>query len=182
MRVLACLVLVVLACATASAAINVRIVTSEGPIEAVLYDDKAPISVRNFIEYARSGHYDGTIYHRVIRNFMIQGGGFTPSLIERPTRSPIKNEAANGLKNERGTLAMARTSDVNSATSQFFINHADNSFLDHGGRDYGYCVFGRVTRGMEVVDRIAQMPTGPRGPFASDVPRENVIIEKVIVA
>lgn len=160
---------------------TVVIKTSKGEIEAVLYRDKAPVTVDNFMKYVEAGFYTGTIFHRVIPDFMIQGGGFNRYFTQKPTRPPIKNEAANGLKNERGTLAMARTSVVDSATAQFFINLKDNAPLNHGVRDYGYAVFGKVTRGMNVVDAIAAVPTGPQGPFSSDVPRDAVIIESIRV-
>ncbi|NIU63176.1 MAG: peptidylprolyl isomerase A [Pseudomonas stutzeri] len=141
---------------------RVLLTTSLGEIELELEAEKAPISVENFIAYVDSGFYDGTVFHRVIPGFMIQGGGFDEGLNQKPTKAPIKNEADNGLHNERGTVAMARTQNVNSATSQFFINLRDNDFLDHGSRDFGYAVFGKVVRGMEVVDQIAQVPTGNR--------------------
>jgi peptidyl-prolyl cis-trans isomerase A (cyclophilin A) len=154
--------------------------TSKGAIKIELFKDKAPITVENFLSYVNDGFYDGTIFHRVIPNFMIQGGGFTPGFTQKPTKPPIKNEAANGLKNERGTLAMARTQVVDSATSQFFINLVDNSFLDNGARDYGYAVFGRVIDGMDVVDEIAGVETGNRGMYG-DVPQEDVVITSVKV-
>ena len=154
--------------------------TSKGDIKIELFKDKAPISVENFLSYAGDGYYDGTIFHRVIPNFMVQGGGFTPDFSQKPTKSPIKNEAKNGLKNERGTLAMARTQVVDSATSQFFINLADNSFLDNGVRDYGYAVFAKVIGGMDVVDAIAAVETGNNGMYG-DVPQEEVIIKSVKV-
>jgi peptidyl-prolyl cis-trans isomerase A (cyclophilin A) len=154
--------------------------TSKGDIKIELFKDKAPISVENFLSYAGDGYYDGTIFHRVIPNFMVQGGGFTPDFSQKPTKSPIKNEAKNGLKNERGTLAMARTQVVDSATSQFFINLVDNSFLDNGVRDYGYTVFGKVIGGMDVVDAIAAVETGNNGMYG-DVPQEEVIIKSVKV-
>lgn len=141
---------------------HVLLNTSMGEIEIELEAEKAPISVKNFLEYVESGFYDETVFHRVIPGFMIQGGGFNDGLGQKKTRAPIKNEADNGLHNVRGTLAMARTQNVDSATSQFFINHRDNDFLDHGGRDFGYAVFGKVVRGMDVVDQIAQVPTGNR--------------------
>ncbi len=146
------------------AAENPRVLlnTSLGEIELELEAEKAPISVENFLGYVDSGFYDGTVFHRVIPGFMVQGGGFGEGLNQKPTKAPIKNEADNGLHNVRGTVAMARTQNVNSATSQFFINHRDNDFLDHGGRDFGYAVFAKVVRGMEVVDQIAQVPTGNR--------------------
>jgi peptidyl-prolyl cis-trans isomerase A (cyclophilin A) len=156
----------------------VEMKTSLGTIEIELYDDKAPISVKNFLEYAAAGHYDGTIFHRVIKGFMIQGGGFDKDMNQKPTRAPIKNEAENGLKNDVGTLAMARTSVVDSATSQFFINTADNAFLNHGGRDFGYAVFGKVTGGMDVVRKIEAVTTGVAKGMR-DVPAESVFIESV---
>ena len=155
--------------------------TSMGTITVELDDAKAPVTVTNFIEYVKSGHYDGTIFHRVIDGFMIQGGGFTKDMNQKETRAPIKNEAANGLKNARGTLAMARTMIVDSATSQFFINLVDNEFLDYRGPDprmFSYAVFGKVTDGMEVVDRIAKVKTGFAGPH-QNVPEEPFIIRKV---
>ncbi|HWP93721.1 MAG TPA: peptidylprolyl isomerase [Thermodesulfobacteriota bacterium] len=152
--------------------------TSLGDIKIELYPDKAPITVENFLSYAKDGFYNGTIFHRVIPGFMIQGGGFTPNMEQKPTKSPIKNEADNGLKNEPGTIAMARTSVVDSATSQFFINQVDNQFLNHGSRDFGYAVFGKVVEGMDVVNKIAQVKTGRVGPF-QDVPLEPVVIESV---
>jgi peptidyl-prolyl cis-trans isomerase A (cyclophilin A) len=154
---------------------TVLLTTSAGEIEIELEAEKAPISVENFLAYVDSGHYAGTQFHRVIPGFMIQGGGFDADLQQKPTRAPIKNEADNGLHNVRGTLAMARTQVRDSATSQFFINHKDNAFLDHGSRDFGYAVFGKVVRGMEVVDKIAQVPTGNRGGH-QNVPREPVLI------
>lgn len=154
---------------------RVLLETSLGEIEIELEAEKAPISVQNFLSYVDSGFYNGTIFHRVIPGFMIQGGGFTADMQQKPTQAPIKNEADNGLHNVRGTLAMARTQAVNSANSQFFINHKDNAFLDHGARDFGYAVFGKVVRGMEVVDQIAQVPTGSRG-MMQNVPREPVLI------
>ena len=141
---------------------HVLLTTSLGEIELELDAEKAPISVENFLGYVESGFYDDTVFHRVIPGFMIQGGGFGEGLNQKPTREPIKNEADNGLHNARGTIAMARTQNVNSATSQFFINHRDNDFLDNGARDFGYAVFGKVVRGMDVVDQIAQVPTGNR--------------------
>lgn len=152
--------------------------TSKGDIKIELFKDKAPITVENFLAYVNDGFYNGTVFHRVIPNFMIQGGGFTPDFTQKPTKPPIKNEAKNGLKNERGTLAMARTQVVDSATSQFFINLVDNSFLDNGVRDYGYAVFGKVIDGMDVVDKIAAVQTGNKGMYG-DVPREDVVIESV---
>lgn len=154
--------------------------TSMGDVKIELYPDKAPITVENFLGYVRDGFYDGTIFHRVIPNFMIQGGGFTPDMNQKPTRDPIKNEADNGLKNDKGTIAMARTNVVDSATSQFFINEASNDFLNHGSRDFGYAVFGKVVEGMDVVDRIAAARTGSVGMF-QDVPEEAIVIKSVEV-
>ena len=150
--------------------------TSLGPIKVALDRDKAPLSVDNFLQYVRSGHYDGTIFHRVIPSFMIQGGGFDAGMKQKATKPPIKNEAGNGLKNRRGTLAMARTNDPDSATAQFFINLKDNAALDYGMRNAGYAVFGEVVEGMDVVDRIAAVPTTARPPHA-DVPRMPVVIK-----
>ena len=155
----------------------VSLTTSKGTIEIELFEEAAPITVANFLKYVDDGHFDGTVFHRVIPGFMVQGGGMTADMKEKKTHAPIENEAKNGKKNQRGTLAMARTQDVNSATAQFFINLADNTFLDHGSRDFGYAVFGRVTRGMEVVDQIAKVKTGRKG-HHDDVPVEPVTIEK----
>jgi len=156
--------------------------TSMGDIQLELFADKAPVSVENFISYAKSGSYDGTIFHRVISHFMIQGGGFTPDMEKRATREPIVNEANNGLSNTRGTVAMARTNHPHSATAQFFINTQDNNNLDHSSesssRTWGYAVFGRVTEGMNVVDEIRLVETGSTPPY-SDVPKVPVIIESV---
>ena len=157
----------------------ITITTSHGDITIDLFTDEAPISVENFLAYVDAGHFDGTIFHRVIPNFMIQGGGFDVDMNQKSARDPIKNEADNGLKNERGTLAMARTSDINSATSQFFINLNDNAFLDNGERDFGYAVFARVTEGMDVVDKIAAVATGNSGGH-SDVPVEAVVVERAV--
>ena len=157
----------------------ITITTSHGDIIIDLLTDEAPISVENFLAYVDAGHFDGTIFHRVIPNFMIQGGGFDVDMNQKSARDPIKNEADNGLKNERGTLAMARTSDINSATSQFFINLNDNAFLDNGERDFGYAVFARVTEGMDVVDKIAAVATGNSGGH-SDVPVEAVVVERAV--
>jgi cyclophilin family peptidyl-prolyl cis-trans isomerase len=153
--------------------------TNLGEVEIELFDDKAPITVQNFLRYVDEGFYNGTIFHRVIRNFMIQGGGFDVSMQKKPTHEAIKNEADNGLKNETGTLAMARTAQVDSATAQFFINTKDNDFLNHGARDFGYAVFGKVTGGMEIVRQIEMQPTTRKGPFPSDVPVETVVIESI---
>jgi len=156
---------------------QVLLETSKGVITLELYPDKAPVTVENFLAYVDSGFYDGTVFHRVIPKFMIQGGGFTPDMRKKQTRPPIKNEAGNGLRNSRGTIAMARTQEIDSATSQFFINIADNTFLDHGVRDFGYAVFGSVIAGMDVVDRIAGVRTGVLGRY-QDVPLEPVVILK----
>ncbi len=157
---------------------QVTISTSHGDIVVELFEDSAPVSCANFRQYAADGFFADTVFHRVIPNFMIQGGGLTAELERKPTRAPIRNEADNGEKNLRGTLAMARTADKDSATSQFFINLKDNAFLDHGGRDFGYAVFGRVSAGMDVVDAIAAVDTGSRGGH-SDVPVETVLIREV---
>ncbi|MGC9386895.1 MAG: peptidylprolyl isomerase [Hydrogenovibrio sp.] len=159
----------------------VLIQTSLGDIEAELYPEKAPESVKNFLRYVNEGFYDGTIFHRVISNFMIQGGGFTPTLQKKPTHAPIQNEADNGLRNRIGTLAMARTNDPHSATSQFFINVGQNTFLDFRDktpRAYGYAVFGRVIKGMKVVNQIRQVPTGFKNGMG-DVPNQTVEIIKI---
>jgi cyclophilin family peptidyl-prolyl cis-trans isomerase len=158
----------------------ITIKTNHGDISVELFEDKAPVSCENFRQYASDGHYNGTVFHRVIPNFMIQGGGMDENMASKPTREPIKNEADNGESNARGTLAMARTNVVDSATSQFFINLRDNDFLNHGGRDFGYAVFGRVTDGMNVVDAIAAVETGDRAGH-QDVPVEAVTILEVTV-
>jgi peptidyl-prolyl cis-trans isomerase A (cyclophilin A) len=154
---------------------HVLLTTSAGKIELALDNQKAPVSVKNFVEYVNNGFYNDTIFHRVIPGFMVQGGGFKKDLTQKPTQAPIKNEADNGLRNLRGTVAMARTADKDSATSQFFINVADNAFLDHGQRDFGYAVFGRVIKGMDVADKIAQVPTKNIGPY-QNVPVKPVVI------
>lgn len=152
---------------------TVVIDTSLGKIKVELFEDKAPLSVKNFLQYVDEGFFNGLIFHRVIPNFMIQCGGFDAKMKQKKTRDPIKNEAANGIKNTRGTLAMARTSDVDSATSQFFINVADNDFLDHGKRDFGYAVFGKISEGMDVVDKICAVPTANAG-MHQNVPKTPV--------
>src|SRR5215831_2974552 len=152
--------------------------TSKGDFTVELFHDDAPVSSENFLAYVDAGFFDGTIFHRVIPGFMIQGGGFTSDMNQKGTRAPIKNEAKNGKKNLRGTLSMARTNDVNSATSQFFISLIDNDFLDNKAGSFGYAVFGQVTAGMDVVDAIAKVKTGRRG-HHDDVPVESVIINKV---
>jgi len=156
----------------------ITIVTSHGDIVVELLEEAAPISCENFRQYIADGFFADTVFHRVIPNFMIQGGGMAADLARKDTRAPIKNEAANGQKNLRGTLAMARTGEVDSATSQFFVNLRDNAFLDHGDRDYGYAVFARVADGMDVVDNIAGVPTGNTGGH-QDVPEEPVTIIEV---
>jgi len=150
--------------------------TSQGEIEIELYPDKAPVTVKNFLAYVDSGFYDGTIFHRVIDGFMIQGGGFTKDMNQKPTQAPIKNEADNGLRNDTGTLAMARTAVKDSATAQFFINLKDNDFLNHGSRDFGYAVFGKVVRGMDVVEKIGHARTGTKSGM-QDVPIEPILIQ-----
>jgi peptidyl-prolyl cis-trans isomerase B (cyclophilin B) len=157
----------------------VLLTTNHGNIKLELEAEKAPKTVENFLDYVRSGHYDGTIFHRVIDGFMIQGGGFEPGMKQKPTNDPVENEAKNGLKNEPYTVAMARTSAPHSASAQFFINIKNNSFLDYPGQDgWGYCVFGKVVEGMDVVDKIKGVKTTRSGMFA-DVPVDNVVIEKV---
>ena len=161
----------------------VKLVTNKGPIFIELYNDIAPITVENFLNYVKEDFYNGTIFHRVIDGFMIQAGGFDSNLVPKQTGDAIKNEAINGLKNKRGTIAMARTQIVDSATSQFFINVVDNYFLDHvsiNPQQYGYAVFGNVIEGMNVVDAIKRVPTEAKPPY-TDVPKEVVIIENVIV-
>ena len=157
---------------------SILLTTNHGQITIELDADKAPKTVENFLSYVNSGHYDGTIFHRVIDGFMIQGGGFSPDMRQKPTEEPVENEANNGLTNDRYTIAMARTSDPHSASAQFFINVSDNDFLNYPGSDgWGYCVFGKVTSGTEVVDTIGKVETGRRSMF-SDVPTEDVVIEK----
>ena len=158
----------------------ITIKTNHGDIAVELFDEKAPISSENFRQYARDGHFNDTIFHRVIPNFMVQGGGMDATMASKPTRDPIKNEADNGESNVRGTLAMARTGVVDSATSQFFINLRDNDFLNHGTRDFGYAVFGRVSDGMDVVDTIGGVATGSSG-GNQDVPLETVTILEVTI-
>ena len=159
----------------------VRMTTSLGVVEFELLPERAPATVKNFMDYVAAGHYDGTIFHRVIPGFMIQGGGFEPGMRQKDTREPVRNEADNGLRNTRGSVAMARTMEPHSATAQFFINVADNDFLDHRDktlRGWGYTVFGRVVQGMDVVDRIVRVPTASIGPH-QDVPRTDVLIQKM---
>ena len=165
---------------------NVKVLmkTSMGDIELELWTDKAPTSVQNFVDYVNDGYYNGLIFHRVIKNFMIQGGGFDAKMNRKETKAPIINEATNGLKNTRGTISYARTNVINSATSQFFINHKDNAFLDHKAETqegFGYAVFGKVTKGMDVVDAIAKVKTKRLPNGMADVPVEPVIMESVTV-
>ena len=156
---------------------KVELLTNQGTIVVELAEDKAPKSVANFVQYVKDGHYNGTVFHRVIDNFMIQGGGFNDKLEQKPTRATIENEAKNGLKNQRGTLAMARTPNPHSASAQFFINLKDNAFLDYPGQDgWGYAVFGKVVQGMDVVDKIAKVPTRNQG-MHQNVPATPVIIQ-----
>lgn len=161
----------------------IKLHTNYGDITLELDSEKAPLTVQNFVDYVNSGNYDNTIFHRVIDGFMIQGGGFEPGMVQKQTRAPIQNEAANGLKNDKYTVAMARTSDVHSATTQFFINVADNNFLNYSApnaQGFGYCVFGKVIEGMDVVDKIAKVRTGNRAGH-QNVPLENVLLEKAEV-
>ena len=168
--------------ADAATGVGVVLSTNLGDIELLLDDEKAPLSVANFLAYADSGHYEGTIFHRVISGFMVQGGGFDQSMQQKATQDPIENEAANGLKNLKYSIAMARTNVVNSATSQFFINVVDNGFLDHrdtSSAGFGYAVFGRVVAGQDIVDQIAASQTGAAGRFPRDVPLEPIVIQGV---
>ena len=161
----------------------VELHTNHGVIKLELNAEKAPKTVANFLNYVKSGHYDGTVFHRVIDGFMIQGGGFEAGMKQKPTEAPIENEANNGLKNERGSIAMARTNDPHSASAQFFINVADNDFLNHSSptpQGWGYAVFGKVVEGLEVVDKIKKVKTGSKG-FHQDVPVDDVVIEKAVV-
>jgi cyclophilin family peptidyl-prolyl cis-trans isomerase len=153
----------------------IRFHTTHGDFTVELFDKEAPISTENFLKYVDDEHFDGTIFHRIVPGFVIQGGGLTSDFQPKKTRAPIANEATNGLKNERGTLSMARTNDVNSATSQFFVNLSDNAFLDHSKAQYGYAVFGRVTQGLDVIDKIAAVRTGTRKQY-QDAPLEDVTI------
>lgn len=166
---------------TSAANPKVELATNMGRITLELYPDKAPQTVDNFLRYVKEGFYDGTVFHRIIPNFMIQGGGFTTDFTQKKTRGPVKNEAASGLQNTVGTVAMARTSDPHSATAQFFINIADNDFLNFTAptqQGHGYTAFGKVVKGMDVVEKIARVSTGPGKPPHSDVPRKPVIIER----
>jgi cyclophilin family peptidyl-prolyl cis-trans isomerase len=163
---------------------QVELKTSMGTVVIELYSDKAPLTVANFLQYVKAGHYEGTLFHRVIPGFMIQGGGFLPGFKEKPTRKPVRNEATNGLRNEPGTIAMARTPDPHSATAQFFINVADNAPLNFRFptvEGYGYCVFGKVVKGMDVVNRIVKVPTGPGPAPHANVPLKPVVIESAML-
>jgi peptidyl-prolyl cis-trans isomerase B (cyclophilin B) len=163
--------------------IMVELHTNHGVIKLELDAEKAPKSVENFLNYVKKGHYDNTVFHRVIDGFMIQGGGFEPGMNQKPTDAPVNNEANNGLKNDNGTIAMARTNDPHSATAQFFINVKDNEFLNHSSptpQGWGYTVFGRVVEGMDVVEKIKKVKTGSKG-FHQDVPVDDVVIEKAVV-
>jgi len=163
---------------------QVKLETSEGDITLELDLTRAPKTVLNFLKYVRSGHYEGTIFHRVMKDFMIQGGGFTPEFVRKEPSATVENEATNGLSNNRGTIAMARTNDPHSASTQFFINVVDNPFLNHTSktpRGWGYAVFGKVIKGMNVVDKIRNIRTGPNGPFPTDVPTKTVLIHKAII-
>jgi peptidyl-prolyl cis-trans isomerase B (cyclophilin B) len=164
-------------------AVNISLTTTKGVIELELFPDKAPQTVANFVEYVKAGYFDGTIFHRVIKGFMIQGGGFTKEMKDKPAGKPIKNEADNGLKNLRGTIAMARTMDPHSATAQFFISTVDNAFLDfksQTSQGWGYCVFGKVTKGLDVVEAIEAEATTTKAGH-QDVPVGAIVIEKVVV-
>jgi peptidyl-prolyl cis-trans isomerase B (cyclophilin B) len=184
-RIIVATAVLIISCFVASTvfadtAPKVRIQTNMGTIVLELNQEKAPMSVANFLQYVNDGFYNGTIFHRVIDGFMIQGGGFTQNLEKKDTRPPVKNEANNGLKNERGTIAMARTNDPHSATAQFFINVVNNDFLDYRSSDprgWGYAVFGKVVEGIDIVDKIKAVPTGASGPFGRDVPITPVVIE-----
>jgi peptidyl-prolyl cis-trans isomerase B (cyclophilin B) len=161
----------------------VELHTNHGVVKIELDAEKAPKTVENFLTYVKQGHYDGTVFHRVIDGFMIQGGGFTPGMEQKPTNAPVDNEADNGLKNEKGTLAMARTNDPHSATAQFFINVKDNDFLNFSSpspQGWGYCVFGKVVEGLDVIEAIRKVKTGSKG-FHQDVPVEDVVIEKAVI-
>jgi peptidyl-prolyl cis-trans isomerase B (cyclophilin B) len=179
-----CLGLLIAMTTEASDTPRVKLETSQGDIVLELNRAKAPKTVANFIAYVKKGHYDGTIFHRVIKGFMIQGGGYDKNFNEKDTMAPVENEADNGLRNDRGTIAMARTNDPHSATAQFFINHKDNGFLNHtakNARGWGYAVFGKVIEGMDTVDAIANLPTGRGGFFPTDVPNPLVVINKAIL-
>jgi len=182
LRALVASLLLLVSCGVGAADPLVEMTTSMGTVVIELYPDKAPLTVDNFLQYVKDRHYDGTVFHRVIPGFMIQGGGFGPDFSEKPVRKPVRNEAANGLRNATGTIAMARTADPHSATAQFFINVAENEFLNFRfptQEGYGYCVFGKVVKGMDVVSRIVKVQTGPGPAGHRDVPLKPVIIEQV---
>ncbi|BAN34736.1 peptidylprolyl isomerase [Sulfuricella denitrificans skB26] len=181
------MIIISLLISTSALAANplVKMRTNQGEIVLELYPDKAPKTVANFLHYVSSGHYNGTVFHRTIQQFIIQGGGFTPDFQYKPTFDPVPNEATNGLRNERGTLSMARAYDPDSATAQFFINLDDNKFLNHHRPHpdyYGYCVFGKVIKGMDIAKKIGALPTASGGPFTADVPIEPVVIEEMALA
>jgi len=183
-RILVAALSVILSTTAMAADPQVELKTSAGTVVLELYPDKAPNTVENFIQYAKDGFYDGTMFHRVIAGFMIQGGGFTTDFKQKQTRAPVRNEAETGLKNATGTIAMARTSDPHSATAQFFINVTDNAMLDFKfptEQGYGYCAFGKVVKGMDVVERIARDATGPGPATHRDVPVKPIVIESVKV-
>ena len=162
--------------------VRVLLSTNLGDVTLQLDAAKAPKTVANFVDYVKAGHYDGLVFHRVIKGFMIQGGGYDAEYNQKRTQAPIENEAKNGLKNKRGTIAMARTGDPHSASSQFFINHGDNDFLDYPGQDgWGYAVFGEVTGGLDIVDKIAEIPTGSARPFGRDVPTTQIVIQSATI-
>ena len=182
MGIVLCIVLMASNAYAANPQVQIR--TNLGAITVELFPEKAPRTVTNFLEYVKSGFYKDSIFHRVIPGFMIQGGGFSKTMEQKPTRDPVGIESNNGLKNATGTIAMARTQNPNSATAQFFINVADNIFLNYTEptvRGYGYTVFGKVINGMDVVEKIAQVPTGASGPFPKDVPQQQVVIEDVVL-
>jgi peptidyl-prolyl cis-trans isomerase A (cyclophilin A)/peptidyl-prolyl cis-trans isomerase B (cyclophilin B) len=182
LRFLALAIALLASFAASAAGPQVEMKTSLGTVVIELYPDKAPLTVENFLQYVKDRHYDGTVFHRVIPGFMVQGGGYGPDFSEKVARKPVRNEASNGLKNEAGTIAMARTADPHSATAQFFINVANNEFLNFRyptQEGYGYCVFGKVIKGMDVVNRIVKVPTGAGPGGHRDVPVKPVIIESV---
>lgn len=183
-RIATLLFLSLIASTTLAEAPRVRLSTNQGEMIIELAEKRAPDTVNNFLQYVDDGFYNGTIFHRVIEGFMIQGGGFTPKYKRKDTRAAISNEANNGLKNQRYTISMARTNAPHSATAQFFINTEDNKNLDHSGRTargWGYTVFGRVVEGQDVVDKISQVSTGPGGPFSRDAPRELIVINEAML-
>lgn len=175
MKTLVSTLVLTMASTLTTAATLVSFKTSQGDIQIELFDKEAPISAKNFADYAKSGFYNGTIFHRIIPGFVVQGGGFTSAMVQKPTKAPIKNEADNGILNTRGTLSMARTQAVNSATSQFFINLVDNKSLDQGAQGYGYAVFGKVVKGLDIVDKMAKQPTSRNG-YHDDVPVKPIVI------